>query len=120
MDNRSIWRGVAFALVAAGAAVAIGVGAYNAGVEQGLLTNGHALAGPYYWGHPWGHGFIFFPFLGVLLLFVLVRRIFWWRSWRGRGYCRYEGVPPAFEEWHRRAHAPQNPSQGTTGTTPER
>ena len=56
--------------------------------------------------------------LGVLLLVAIplvmvvavagmvVRGLFWRGAWGGRG-CGYRGVPPAFDEWHRRAHAQQ-------------
>ena len=42
--------------------------------------------------------------LGLFLIVVLVRGLFW-RGWcaGGRGSWK-TGVPPAFEEWHRRAH----------------
>jgi MFS family permease len=125
MDNRSIWRGVAIALVAVAAAVAIGIGGFQMGVAHALATSGSAIAGPvvpyaYGW-YPWHHGFGFFPILGLLLLFLLVRRIFWWRGpWHRHGYCRHDGVPPAFDEWHRRAHSQQSSGSNSAGTSPER
>ena len=76
----------------------------------------------YGWHRPWGFGFFpFFPFLFILLWFVLLRGFFW----RGRygGWHGYydEGVPPRFEEWHRRAHqrdaAPPAPPTSTSGIT---
>jgi hypothetical protein len=58
------------------------------------------------WPRPWGFGFGFFPFFPLFFIlfwaFVL-RGMFWRGGWRGRG-CGYDGVPPAFDEWHRRAH----------------
>ena len=83
-----------------------------AGVAQGLAEGGRAVAAPgggvpvvAVW-RPWGFGFGFFPFfplLFILFWFVIVRGLFWRGAW-GRG-CAYGGVPPAFDEWHRRAHA---------------
>ena len=69
-----------------------------------------ALAGVI--GHgPWlYHGPLWlFPLLGLLLILALVRGLFW----RGRcaGGAWKHGVPPAFEEWHRRAHQSQPPDE---------
>ena len=107
--------GVLFALLVASA---IGVFAYNAGLSQGLAqqiaaASPGAYPYPHVW-HPWGFGFgLFFP---ILLGFLLLRLVFWGafghRRWHGgRGYCGtgYYGagpydVPPALDEWHRRAH----------------
>jgi hypothetical protein len=102
------------ALVAIGTLAAVGVYAYNLGVAHGLAHSGHALSGPgagppfvYYW-HPWAFGFGFFPFFPLLfiLFWVLIFRGLFWRGRWGRGWGHWEGgVSPAFEEWHRRAHA---------------
>ena len=81
---------------------------------------------PYYgwgWGmpfhRPFGFGFGCFGFLIVLFLFFLalrsMRMLFWgprwgWghhrHGWHGHGpWGQWEnGVPPTFEEWHKRAH----------------
>ena len=114
------WRVLVGALLAVLAVVAIGVAAYDAGVAHGLAQQVSVTAGPgaypypYYWHRPWGFG-IFFPLLFALLF---LRLVFWGalghRRFYGRGYCgggRYD-VPPAFEEWHRRAHerGPQDPA----------
>jgi hypothetical protein len=109
--------------VVVGLLVAIGVGvmAYNAGVAHGLAQSGPpaAAAYPYHWGHPWGLGFgFFFP---VLFGFLLLRLIFWggfgYRRWH-RHYGWYGAgpydVPPAFEEWHRRAHEGGRHDPGAT------
>ena len=121
MNNRSLIRALVLGALVIGGAAALGIGAYNAGVAQGIAQSG-ALAAqpsvtpypvyPYLWHRPWGFGFFpifpIFPFFFFLLFFFVIRGLFWRGPWRaGRGY-RYEGVPPAFEEWHRRAHA--NPS----------
>jgi hypothetical protein len=109
-------------------------------VTSGTTTSGqvvHVVGG--HWG--WGRGpgpFIFFPFLViglVILLIVLTRRRRWygpggpWRtgygpwgpaSWDAGPYGprQDEGAPPpAFEEWHRRAHETSGPPSATS--TPE-
>jgi hypothetical protein len=111
MGNRFVFR-LLTALVAIAMLAAVGFYSYNLGVAHGVAQNGHAFTPgtppPYaYWPHPWGFGFGFFPFfpLVFIILFwvVIVRGLFWRGRW-GRGSC-YSGVPPAFEEWHRRAHA---------------
>ena len=109
MDNRSLFRALAIGALVIAAAAAIGVGAYNAGVAQGLAQGG---AYPYMWYRPWGFGF--FPFFLLLVLFFIIARILAWRGrWHDGWSYRHGGVPPAFEEWHRRAHA-DRPAPPTT------
>jgi hypothetical protein len=118
MHNRSIWRGVALSLLALAAATAIGFGAYNLGVEHALTVGQQAVelpAGAHPYPYYGGHGFFFFPFFGVLFLFVIARLIFWRSRWHRGGYCRHDGIPPAFEEWHRRAHAEDNHGRDPAG-----
>ena len=101
-------RGLAiFALVVVMSTV-IGVGAYNAGAAHALAEGG----GHVHWGH--GSGiFPLFPLFFVFFLFFIMRGLWWGAMWRGGWgpgwryrYRRYDGgVPPEFEEWHRRAHA---------------
>ena len=87
--------------------------------------------GPYRFG-PFGFGFGLFHFVffffGMFLLFGLLRRLFWgghggWGGhgpwgmhgpWGRHGPWGEHGLPPAFEEWHRRAHEPagQKPPEG--------
>jgi hypothetical protein len=123
MNNRSIIRALAIAALVVLGAAAIGIGAYNAGVAQGIAQSG-ALAAqpagtpypihPYGWYGPWGFGFFpIFPFFFFLLFFFVLRGLFWRGPWRGGWAARYDGVPPAFEEWHRRAHA-ERPTPPTT------
>jgi len=106
-----MWRGVAIAVLGIGIALTIGVGAYQAGAAHALATTGQAWveqpgAGPHGWGY--GHGFFFAPFFFLFLLLLMARMVFWRGSWRGG--CRHDrGVPPAVEEWHRRAHEQQTP-----------
>ena len=102
-----------------GIALLAGVGfyAYNLGVAQGIVESGRIAAAPgaaaptvVYWPRPWGFGFFpFFPLLFFFLFFFLLRGLFWRAGCWGRGYRYYDGVPPAFDEWHRRAHAEQPP-----------
>ena len=111
--NKQVFRALAIgALILAGAA-AIGIGAYNAGVAQGIAESGRLIAAlpvatpyVYVWPRPWGFGFFpFFPLLFFFLFFFVVRGLVWRGRWHGGWRYRYDGVPPAFEEWHRRAHA---------------
>ncbi len=123
MNGRTVlWVLVALILIlgAAGAAVYV----YNMGVAQGLAQSGKLVAPepggvpyPYYGGpfffRPFGFGFLglLFPLFFFLLFFALLRGIFWGGRW-GRHYDRWgRGVPPAFDEWHRRAHEPQSPDK---------
>ena len=70
---------------------------------------------PYGWGYPRHFGF--FPFGGIclsiffiFLFFGLLRFAFfrpWHRGWGHHGHWgrKWEGgVPPMFDEWHKRAH----------------
>jgi hypothetical protein len=129
--NTRLLRALAIAaLVIAGAAV-IGIGAYNAGVAQGIAESGRAIAAPqagmpyaygyYGWPRPWGFGFFpffpIFPILFLLFFFFIARGLIWRGPWRrGWGYG-YDGVPPAFDEWHRRAHGEQPASRPAPGST---
>jgi hypothetical protein len=115
MGNRFAFRLILGVFVVAALAGA-GMYGYNLGVAQGIVERGAAVAAPgavpvVIWPRPWGFGFGFFPFfplLFILFWFFVARALFWRRAWggawRGRG-CGYDGVPPAFEEWHRQAHA---------------
>src|ERR1051325_5351756 len=101
--------------------VLVGLFTYNLGVAQGVVESGRAVAAPgstvfYDYPRHWGWGFGFFPFFGlfwVFIFFAFLRRLWWGPRWyrRGCGYYGgyYDRVPPDFEEWHRRAHAPQPP-----------
>jgi hypothetical protein len=115
MDRRLIRSLALAALVICGAA-AIAIGAYNAGLATGIAESGRMIAAPpagapyvYVWPRPWGFGFFpFFPILFFLFFFFVVRSVLWRGTWHGGWRSRYDGVPPAFEEWHRRAHAGQS------------
>jgi hypothetical protein len=110
MRRRFSWM---FGLVVLAAIALVGVYAYQLGVAQGVAESTRfaapAAGAPIvaWWPRPWGFGFgffPFFPFLFVLFWFAVLRGLFWRGGWYGRG-CGAAGVPPAFDEWHRRAHA---------------
>jgi hypothetical protein len=104
----------------------VGFYSYNLGLAHGVAESTRIVASPggtvpvvaYYWPRPWGFGFGFFPFfplLFILFWIFVLRGIFWrgaaWRRGYGYGYgygCGPGSVPPAFDEWHRRAHAQQD------------
>ena len=130
INRRRIILRVLLALVLIIGAVSLGGYVYNLGVAQGVaqsvrlsdLPPGAAVAPyPYYYGGPFGfyRPFGFFgPLLFFFLIFLLFRGLWWGGRWgRGPGW-RHDswerGVPPAFEEWHRRAH-----SQGAGQTNNE-
>ncbi len=134
MHNRSVWGALAIAVLVIAIATAIGMGAYNAGMAQGLAQAGQAVAAAppaappagaqyvYVWPRRGGFHFGFFPWFGFLFLFLAFRALFWGGRWGyrrgwGGGHGYYGGVPPAFDEWHRRAHGQQPPSPPPAGTT---
>ena len=112
--------GVLVALLVIGAIAGIGARIYDMGVARGLAESGtaatppsgapHPYYGPYPYYGPFYHGpfgffGLFFPLLFLFLIFALVKGLFWrrWR-WHSPGGYSSRGVPPMFEEWHRRAH----------------
>lgn len=107
---------ILLAIILIGAAIGLGVTAYNAGVSAGLAQTGTvtvAPAGPYVgyaWGWGFGHGFGFFGFLGGLLflflLFGLIRAAFGGghrRGWGGPGGWG-DGSGRTWEERARETH----------------
>jgi hypothetical protein len=130
MDRRAGFRWLVGLSVIALCAL-IGVYIYDLGVAHGLaegartagLGGGDAPVLGWWRAQHLGFGFFpFFPFLFVLLWFVVLRGFLWrgpWygRGWYGRGWSHGRGeVPRAFEEWHRRAHDQQErPSAETKG-----
>jgi hypothetical protein len=137
--TRRFVLGILIALVLVAGAVTVGVYAYQFGVTQGIAQSDkiqvvapEAGTGimpyyPYGWGGRFFHPFGFFgcfgfllPLLFFFLLFGLVRRMLWggwgWRGghhgWGHRGW-QGEGVPPPFEEWHKRAHGQSPPTEST-------
>lgn len=129
MDRRTWFRWLLGASALAVLAL-LGVYIYDLGVAHGLaegakVTDLGSRGAPFIgWWRPWGFGFgffPFFPFLLILLFVALLRRLFWrgpWygRRWYGRPWSHGpDGVPPDFEEWHRRAHQEERPASGTKG-----
>jgi len=111
-----------------------GVTSYNAGVARGATQSSTVAAAPdaaapvYHWhARPWGWGF--FPFFPLWILFFwlfALRGLGWrrrwygpygYRHWYGDRYGYPEDVPPAFDEWHRRAHARPNAPPQTAPPT---
>jgi hypothetical protein len=121
MSDRRLLVATGSVVILLGVMSAIGVSAYNAGVAYGIASSGQLAVeqGGRAVQPPWGSGFVWFPF-PLLLLFsflFLLRGFFWGGPWRAR--YRYDhGVPPFFDEWHRRVHAyDRNPVTEPTGRT---
>ncbi len=129
--NGKIWLRILSSLVLVAAIAGIAFFAFQAGVVQGSPITIQAPSGetapmPFY-GMPYGYrGFHHMPFFGFgcfgilipLFLFFLAMRAFrfafwgprWGHSMHGHGPWgrRWEGgVPPMFDEWHKRAHGEQ-------------
>jgi len=110
MNRPKIWRRALGAVLAIGIAVAFAMGAYHAGQASVGQPDAVAHASGYGW-----HGFFFAPFFFLFLLLLTARVLFWRGHGHGRRGCHYnvDRVPPAFEEWHRRAHEQQPPESST-------
>jgi len=123
MNGRIVLR-VLLALIVIAGVVGAGIYVYNIGVAQGLAASGKLAmpeAGsvpnpyfgrPFFYHQPFGFGFGFlrclFPLLGLLLVLALLRGIRHGRWGHGMHHGPWEkGVPPMFEEWHRKMHEPQ-------------
>jgi len=118
MGHRNGWL---IGLLMVAMLAAVGVYTYNVGVAHGIAESGRLVAAPgagvpvyAVWPRPWGFGFgffPFFPFLFILFWVFVLRGIFWRGPWHHRGYWYGGGVPPAFDEWHRRAHEHEKKSE---------
>ena len=116
MRNRFALR-VMFAVLVGLALVLVGGYAYNLGVVHGIAESSRVAEAPGasapivgFWPRPWGFGFGLFPFFLLVFVWALIFRGLYWRGAWGCGYgYRSPGVPPAFDEWHRRAHEQQAP-----------
>ena len=130
MYGRFFPRFLAILLVLVGIA-GVGYYGYQMGLAQGAAhvapAAGAAAAAvpPYYWyPHPffpfWGLGCLI-PLFLLFLIFGALRMAFWRGHAMGHGGWRNRwsegGVPPMFEEWHKRAHD-QKPAD-TDGPKPE-
>ena len=144
MNGRTI-IGIALSVLIAVVLVGIGVGAYNAGISQGIVEAGRVPAGatvPAGYGYGYGYhpGFFGFGFLGllfpILFLFLLIgiaraafgggRRGGWGGGWGpggpgGPGTGRngwHEERERRMADLHQRLHDEQTRGEGTgrTGT----
>lgn len=142
MNGRSVARLLVALAIVAGVAF-LGIGAYNAGVSQGLAQAGQVVVapggypvGPYIGGgYGWGHGigFGFFGFLGTLffifLVFALLRAAFgghrgrhgWggpggWAGPGGPGGWGGPGDPRGRGPWEARAREIHDDWHRTGGT----
>ena len=134
--NGKIGLRIFSALVLIAAVAGIAYFAFQAGIAQGSPITVQAPSGdanavpvPYpYYGYgmpfhrPFGFGFgCFGPLLVLFLIFVALnsfRFLFWGSRWgwghhRGPWGRHWEGgVPPMFDEWHKRAHGePEQPEE---------
>jgi hypothetical protein len=122
MNGRTV-ASILLAVVIITGGVFLGIGAYNAGVTQGLIDSGQIgspgpyIGGPYGWGYGMGPGFGFFGFLATLffifIVIALVRAAFGFgRGGRGPwggpgGWDRHgrgawdERARQIHDEWHR-------------------
>jgi hypothetical protein len=129
--NEKIGLRILSALVLVAAIAGIGYFAFQAGVAQGSpitieAPSGDAVPAPYpYYGYGapfhrpygWGFGFGCLVPLVVLFLFFVALRSFRWLFWGPRwGWGHHHGpwgrhwesgVPPMFDEWHKRSHGEQ-------------
>ena len=121
--NYRVVRTLAVALLLIAAIAAVASYTYHLGVAQGIVESGR-LVGPNgapvvaFWPRPWGFGFGFIPFFPLLFLlfWIFAARALFWRARWHRGYGSgwgSRGVPPMFEEWHRRLHEQQPPPTST-------
>ena len=128
--NGKIGLRIFAALVLVAAVAGIAFLAFQAGVAQGSpitieSPSSETVPAPYpYYGYgmpfhrPWGFGFgCLGPLLAFFLLFFAFRFLFWGPRWGwrhhygGHGLWRHDwgerGVPPFFEEWHKRVNGEQ-------------
>jgi hypothetical protein len=128
MNGNNVGLRIVAALVLIAAIAGIAYFAFQAGVVRGSpitieAPSGETVPAPYpYYGYgygmpfhrPFGFGFGFLGCLIPLFLFFLLfgafRFLFWGPRW-GWGHHHgpwgrhwENGVPPMFEEWHKRAH----------------
>jgi len=126
--NDKIGLRIVSALVLIAAIAGIGFFAFRAGVAQGSpitieAPSDESMPAPYpYYGYGYGMPFRHFgfgfgcfgPLLALFLLFVALRSfrfLFWGPRW-GWGHHHHgpwgrhweNGVPPMFDEWHKRSH----------------
>ena len=129
MNGKIVFR-IVSALVLIAAIAGIAYFAFNAGVAKGSPVTINAPAGesvqapypPYRYGmpfhRPFGMGIGCFGILIPLFLFFLAMKAFRFMAWGPRmghmhghgpwrGHWGENGLPPMFDEWHKRAHGEQ-------------
>lgn len=105
--------------------IAVGIGAYNWGLDEGVRRGADAGQVVEVVGRGWHDGPGFFPF-GLLLFPLLIIGVVWLiaSAFRGPGHDHPNGPwggpgrfgpwseegRARFEEWHRRQHGPGTPS----------
>ena len=128
MNSRGI-VGFLFGLVVVGLLVGVGIGAYQAGVTQGIIDAGRFPASAtvpvagYGWHGPGIFGLLFGLFF-LFLLFGLLRAVFsrgggYRGGWGSGGYRGGWGEPDGrVADWHRRLH--ESEDRGESGSAPPR
>ncbi len=106
---------IGLVLLAILAMVGIGIGAYNAGLSEGLERTGAEVVRGDHDGFGFPFGLILFPlfFFGI---FFLLKAAFWGGGWGGPGH--WHGGPQAIEDWHRRLHE-EGRDRPRTGDEPQ-
>jgi hypothetical protein len=106
MDRRFGWVGAIAGMLAV---AIVGMVAYNAGVAHGLAMSSAVASVPPAGGVPpgwyrsWDVGFG--PLFLVLFWLLVFRFVIGGRHYGRRWFGAHQyGPPPAFDEWHRRAH----------------
>ena len=110
-------------LLAIAVVVGVGIGAYNAGLHEGLEDSGRAVEVVRVdgWGFPFG--LILFP-LFIVGIILLVRGAFGRRHWGGPGHWGPGSGGPGgpghwkaamLEEWHRHQHGEGDSEAGAGG-----
>jgi len=132
--NEKIGLRIVSALVLIAALAGIAFFAFQAGIAQGSpitieAPSGESVPAPYpYYGYGYGMPFhrahfgfgfgCFGPLIALFLFFIALKSfsfLFWGPRWGhmghhgGHGWGRHweNGVPPMFEEWHKKAHGEQ-------------
>ena len=141
--NEKIGLRIVSALVLIAALAGIAFFAFQAGIANGSpitieAPSGESVPAPYpYYGYGYGMPFhrahfgfgfgCFGPLIALFLFFIALksfRFLFWGPRWGhmghhgGHGWGRHweNGVPPMFEEWHKRAHG-QSPDTEASDTS---
>jgi hypothetical protein len=128
--NRRVWTGVVAGVLAAAVLLTVGIGAYQAGRDDEVVTrtvDGGEVVRVVDHGRDFFPGFFLFPLLIILLVVLLVRagRRSWYRPYGpggpggpGWGPSYWGGGPGRWDpeagmrEWHRRMHEEERTDEG--------